>query len=104
MGSTLAPFPRALGRLTARPFLLLYLALSVAQSVLLEAGLSFLGFSDPRVVTWGGMLNAAFEAGAVRTAWWWVLPPGLALSVVVVSSFVVVRQFEEVVNPRLRTV
>jgi peptide/nickel transport system permease protein len=86
------------------PFLLLYLALSVAQSVLLEAGLSFLGFSDPRVVTWGGMLNAAFEAGAVRTAWWWVLPPGLALSVVVVSSFVVVRQFEEAVNPRLRTV
>ena len=86
------------------PFLLLYLALSVAQSVLLEAGLSFLGFSDPRVVTWGGMLNAAFEAGAVRTAWWWVLPPGLALSVVVVASFVVVRQFEEVVNPRLRTV
>ena len=86
------------------PFLLLYLALSVAQSVLLEAGLSFLGFSDPRVVTWGGMLNAAFEAGAVRTAWWWVLPPGLALSVVVVSSFVVVRQFEDAVNPRLRTV
>ncbi len=86
------------------PFLLLYLALSVAQSVLLEAGLSFLGFSDPRVVTWGGMLNAAFEAGAVRRAWWWVLPPGLALSVVVVSSFIVVRQFEEAVNPRLRTV
>lgn len=86
------------------PFLLLYLALSVAQSVLLEAGLSFLGFSDPRVITWGGMLNAAFDAGAVRTAWWWVLPPGFALSVVVVSSFVVVRQFEEAVNPRLRTV
>lgn len=86
------------------PFVLLYLALSVAQSVLLEAGLGFLGFSDPRVVTWGGMLNAAFEAGAVRTAWWWVLPPGLALSIVVVSSFVVVRQFEEAVNPRLRAI
>ena len=84
------------------PFLLLYLALSVAQSVLLEAGLSFLGFGDPNVQSWGIMLNAAFRAGAMRTAWWWVLPPGLALSVVVVSSFVVVRQFEEAVNPRLR--
>jgi peptide/nickel transport system permease protein len=84
------------------PFLLLYLAVSVAQSVLLEAGLSFLGFGDPRVVSWGRMLNDAFEAGAVRTAWWWVLPPGLALSTVVVSSFLLVRRFEEAVNPRLR--
>jgi hypothetical protein len=47
----------------------LYLALSVAQSVLLRLA-QLPGLQRPRVVTWGGMLNAAFEAGAVRTAWW----------------------------------
>ena len=35
-------------------------------------------------------------------AWWWVLPPGLALSAFVMAIFMITRAYEEVLNPRLR--
>ena len=48
------------------------------------------------------MLNQAFRAGAMRSAWWWVIPPGVALSLFVISVFMVTRAYEELLNPRLR--
>jgi peptide/nickel transport system permease protein len=86
----------------ALPLSFLYMAIGVQSAVMLEAGLSFLGFGDPQVQSWGIMLNAAFRAGAMRTAWWWVLPPGLALSAFVMAVFMITRAYEEVLNPRLR--
>ena len=71
---------------------------------MLEAALSFLGFGDPNVISWGSMLNQAFRAGAMRTAWWWVIAPGMALSLFVISVFMVTRAYEELLNPRLREV
>ncbi len=88
----------------ALPLSFLYVAIGVQSAVMLEAALSFLGFGDPQVQSWGIMLNAAFQAGAMRSAWWWVLPPGLALSAFVMSIFVVTRAYEEILNPRLRNV
>src|SRR5262245_366328 len=84
------------------PLSFLYMAIGVQTGVMLEAALSFLGFGDPNVQSWGIMLNAAFRAGAMRTAWWWVLPPGLALSVFVIAVFMITRAFEERLNPQLR--
>ena len=84
------------------PLSFLYMAIGVQGGVMLEAALSFLGFGDPNVVSWGSMLNQAFRAGAMRTAWWWVIPPGLALSMFVISVFMVTRAYEELLNPRLR--
>lgn len=86
----------------ALPLSFLYMAIGVQTAVMLEAGLSFLGFGDPQVQSWGIMLNAAFRAGAMRTAWWWVLPPGIALSAFVMAIFMITRAYEEVLNPRLR--
>lgn len=84
------------------PLVFLYLALGVSTSVLMEASLSFLGFGDPNAVTWGQMMNEAFVAGAMRNAWWWVVPPGIALSFFVISLFFLTRSYEHIVNPRLR--
>jgi peptide/nickel transport system permease protein len=86
----------------ALPLSFLYVAIGVQTAVMLEAGLSFLGFGDPQVQSWGIMLNAAFRAGAMRSAWWWVLPPALALSAFVMAVFMISRAYEEVLNPRLR--
>ncbi len=86
------------------PISFLYIAIGVQTGVMLEAALSFLGFGDPQVLSWGIMLNAAFQAGAMRTAWWWVLPPGLALSALVISVFMITRAYEEMLNPRLRAI
>jgi peptide/nickel transport system permease protein len=84
------------------PLILLYTALGVGTSVLTEAGLSFLGFGDPRHPSWGAMLNEAFRAGAARTAWWWIVPPGLCISFFVIATFMVGRSYETMADPRLR--
>ena len=84
------------------PLSLLYMALAVGWGVMVEASLSFLGFGDPLTMSWGLMLNNAFHAAAMRTAWWWIVPPGVSIALVVVSFFLVGRAYEEYVNPRLR--
>ncbi|MDB5841126.1 MAG: transporter permease [Herminiimonas sp.] len=88
----------------ALPLSFLYMAIGVQSAVMLEAALSFLGFGDPQLQSWGTMLNAAFQAGAIRSAWWWVLPPGLGLSFFVMGIFMITRAYEEILNPRLRSV
>ncbi len=84
------------------PLVLLYTALGIGSSVLTEAGLSFLGFGNPDQFSWGITLRQAFQAGAARTAWWWIVPPGVAISLFVVAAYVVGRSIETIADPRLR--
>ncbi|RJE78842.1 ABC transporter permease [Paracoccus sp. JM45] len=82
----------------------LWITMSVAFAILTEASLSFLGLGDPSVISWGQMLNTAFSSGSLRTAWWWVVPPCLALTFLVSSLYLIGRGYEEQTNPRLRRV
>jgi peptide/nickel transport system permease protein len=83
------------------PMALLYVALGVAYAVLAEASLSFLGFGDPNMISWGTMLYDTYLTGSVSRAWWWALPPGLCITLFVISVFLMARDWERVVNPRL---
>jgi peptide/nickel transport system permease protein len=85
------------------PIAAVYLPVGFGNAILAEASISFLGFGDPDMTTWGGMLHDAFAAGATRSAWWWALAPGLAITIVVSAVFFVTRAFEGVLNPRLAT-
>jgi peptide/nickel transport system permease protein len=79
------------------------LVLAVPGAILFEASLSFLGFGDPRVPTWGKMLQYSFSFGGfTRLAWWWILPPGLAIIALCLTFVFIGHAFDEVVNPRLR--
>jgi len=80
----------------------LWITMSVAFAILTEASLSFIGLGDPSVISWGQMLNMAFTSGALRTAWWWVLPPSVALVMLISSLYLIGRSYEELTNPRLR--
>jgi peptide/nickel transport system permease protein len=84
------------------PLLLLYTAFNIAWSVLAEASASFLGFSDPNNLTWGGMLYNLWIAGKIRVAWWWFAWPALCIILLVSALVFVSRAYEEVANPRLR--
>lgn len=84
------------------PMILLYLAFDVAYAVLAEASISFLGFGDPNTVSWGQMLYLAYVSGSIRQAWWWTIPPGLAISLFVIAVFLLGREYERLANPRLR--
>src|SRR5918998_1520827 len=62
------------------PLVLASTTLEVASAILAEATLSFLGLGDPTRVSWGTMLSRANSSGAVTFgAWWYLLPPGIAI-------------------------
>jgi peptide/nickel transport system permease protein len=84
------------------PLILVSGTLTVAGAMLSEATLTFLGLGDPTSVTWGEMLNQAFFGGAFTDgAWWYILPPGLAILVVVLGFTLIGRTVEHVLNPRM---
>ncbi len=77
--------------------------LTVAVAILSETTLSFLGLGDPSRVSWGSMLEGAFNVGAMTTgAWWYIVPPGICVVLVVLSFTLIGQALEEVFNPRLR--
>jgi peptide/nickel transport system permease protein len=79
------------------------LVLAVPGAILFEAALSFLGFGDPRVPTWGKMLQYSYGFGGfTRLAWWWIIPPGLAIISLCLAFVFMGYAFDEIVNPRLR--
>src|SRR4029079_19524749 len=58
--------------------------LIVALSVLGEAGRSYFGLGYPDSFSWGTVLYNGFQAGAINQgAWWYVLPPGIAITLFV---------------------
>jgi peptide/nickel transport system permease protein len=77
--------------------------LTVALAILAETTLSFLGLGDPTRVSWGSMLNDAYNIGAMTTgSWWFFVPPGVCVVLVVLSFTLVGQALEDVLNPRLR--
>jgi len=77
--------------------------LTVAVAILAETTLSFLGLGDPTRVSWGSMLEDAFEVGAMTTgAWWFIIPPGVCVVLVVLSFTLIGQALEEIFNPRLK--
>jgi peptide/nickel transport system permease protein len=77
--------------------------LTVALSILSETTLSLLGLGDPSSVSWGGIINDAFDSGALSAGyWWWIIPPGVMIVLVVLAFTMCGYALDEVLNPRLR--
>ncbi|MEU4495783.1 ABC transporter permease [Streptomyces sp. NBC_00210] len=84
------------------PLVLAQTTLGISTAILTEATLAFLGLGDPTVVSWGGMLQDAREAGAVSSGhWWYLAPPGIAIAVVALAFTLCGRAIEAVLNPKL---
>jgi peptide/nickel transport system permease protein len=85
------------------PLIFANTVLIVAVAILSEAALSFLGLGDPTQISWGTMLENAFSSGAPSAgAWWYVVPPGLCITILVLAVSMLGFLFEEYINPRLR--
>lgn len=85
------------------PMAFLYGAFAIAWAILTEAGVSFLGLGDPNSVSWGVMLQSSRVYSAMTFgAWWWFVPPGICIALVVISGFLIGRGYEEIVNPELQ--
>jgi len=90
-------FPNVLPLVFANTVLLISLA------IFSEAFLDFFGLGDPDVISWGTMLEAAYNYGAFDSgAWWWVLPPSLSIILCVLAFSLVGYALDDIFNPRLR--
>ena len=77
---------------------------SVLSAILAEAALEFLGFGNVTDVSWGTMLYWANNGQALLSgAWWWFVPPGLAIAMVGASLALMNYGVDEIANPRLAT-
>jgi peptide/nickel transport system permease protein len=85
------------------PLIFANTVLVIAGSILAEATLAFLGLGDPTHTSWGTMLHSAFTNGATsRGAWWYLLPPGVGIVIVVLGFTLVGYTLDRILNPRLR--
>ncbi len=83
----------------ALPPVIVNASLTVGVAILFEAGLSFLGLTDPNVMSWGYMIGSSRDY--LREAWWTVTFPGLAIVLSVLALSLVGDWLNDVLNPRL---
>ena len=85
------------------PLLLANTILTVAGAILAETTLSFLGLGDPLRPSWGEMLNEAFfTGGGTAGNQLWLIAPGIAIILVVLSFTMVGHALESALDPKLR--
>lgn len=84
------------------PMSFLYGSIAIGWAILTEASISFLGFGDPQSISWGYMLQDAFASQALsRQAYYWFVPPGVAIILVVSAGFFISRGYENILFPKL---
>ncbi|MEH7482305.1 ABC transporter permease [Neobacillus drentensis] len=85
------------------PLSFLYGSLAIGWAILTEAAVSFLGFGDPSVISWGYMLHDAYVSQALsRGAFHWFIPPGFFIMLSVMAGFYIGRGSEEILYPKLK--
>ena len=75
-------------------------SLLVANAILIESALSFLGLGAPDLMSWGFQIGAG--RAFLRDAWWLVTVPGVAILFTVLSINLVCEGLNDALNPRLR--
>ncbi len=82
------------------PQIIILATLMMASAVLIEAGVSFLGFGDPNTITWGRLLQENFNDLSIT--WWAEIFPGLAVFFSTLAFNLVGDGLSDALNPRLR--
>lgn len=77
--------------------------ITAACAIDAETSLSFLGMGDVTRPSWGMILHYAFESGAAsNNAYWYIIPPGICVLLVVLSFSYIGNACDEIFNPKLR--
>lgn len=84
----------------AMPPLVIAITLRIGITIIYEAALSFLGLTDPDVITWGKMIGLSRDF--FFDAWWTVTFPGVAILLVVLCIALVGDGLNDAFNPKLR--
>ncbi len=83
----------------ALPPLIVSATLIIGIAILFEAGLSFLGLSDPNIMSWGLMIGS--NRRNILECWWAVTFPGLAIFATVLGVSLVGDGLNDALNPKM---
>jgi peptide/nickel transport system permease protein len=76
---------------------------TVIAAISFYAALCFLGIANISTWTWGTMLYYAESNQAITSgAWWWYVPPGIAIALILLALVMLNFGIDEFINPRLR--
>ncbi|GAG42386.1 unnamed protein product, partial [marine sediment metagenome] len=79
------------------------MVLRIGSSILSASSLSFLGLGDPTHMSWGMTLHYAFSVGSLfSNFYWYLIPPGVCITLVVLSFTFIGYALDQIVNPRIR--
>ncbi|MDN7024376.1 ABC transporter permease [Methanoculleus sp. FWC-SCC1] len=87
------------------PILFVLIISITSYAIMAETGLAFLGLGDPTSKSWGMMLYYAtnFRSIYFTPYWqWWLIPPLVALIVLLLCLAFIGRDLEQVLDPRMR--
>jgi peptide/nickel transport system permease protein len=85
------------------PLIFANTVLLIAIAIFSESFLDFFGLGDPNVISWGAMLESAYQQEAFKGgAWWWIGAPGAAIVGMVLAFSLVGYAVDDVLNPKLR--
>lgn len=77
---------------------------SVMYAIMMEATISFLGLGDPSTISWGIMLyNVQTSSSILIGAWWELIAPCMALTILAVGLAMLNFAVDEIANPQLRS-
>ncbi len=84
----------------ALPPIIVSATLATGSAILFEAGLSFLGLTDPNIMSWGLMIGSS--RNYLREAWWAVTFPGACIFLTVLGISLMGDGLNDAFNPKLR--
>jgi len=84
-------------------YLVMTFILLFGGAVLIAATLDFIGLGPTSGTSLGLMMNNAVQWSALQLGlWWWFIPPGIGITAIVGSLYVMNVGLDEVFNPKLR--
>ncbi len=84
------------------PLMFAQAVLMVTSAIYAEAVLAFLGLGDPTTISWGMMLNFAFETGYIGIAPWWVIPPIACICATIIAFTFLGTAVSDIMKPGYR--
>ena len=82
------------------PLAFVFLAQDAAIAIIVQASLAYLGLADFTANSWGIMIENIKAHGYIFDAWWWLIPPGLAITSIAAAFYFVGFSMEDVTNPQ----
>jgi peptide/nickel transport system permease protein len=84
------------------PLMFAEAVLMVTWAIYAEAVLSFLGLGDPTTVSWGWIVNRAFNSGVIRDYLWWVIPPITCIAATILAFTFLGTAVSDIMKPGYR--